>query len=132
MNDQAALDMQKLMDEMPDSTITIQAGRVVSLSDWTLWNLEPCETTRICRNADGTFTADIGEPEHGGRVDQGEDLVELLTNWLHPNIRGPIIEAFALQKPLLCNRLMKRLSKHFCLATKLWSRIKENQSWKKH
>lgn len=96
MNDQAAPDMEKLLDELPDSTVTIRGGRVVSLSDWTLWNLVPIETMSIAVDDNGKVSGQLCWGD-GGTGLHGDDLATVLEPRLHPDIRGPIIEAFALR-----------------------------------
>jgi hypothetical protein len=89
-------DVGKLLEEMPKSTITIEAGRVISLSDWTLWNLVPMETIGINQDEDGKVSGHLSHGG-GGRGLFGDSVAEALNQNLHPKIAGPIIEAFALE-----------------------------------
>ncbi len=85
----------KAPEALPKDSVHLKDGRVQTLSEWTLWNLDPWETVRIEKQSDGSFICHVGDPEHGGGTSRGT-LVEVLA-WAHPTIRAKLVNIFALQ-----------------------------------
>lgn len=81
-------------------TITVVNGRVTELKHPILWNGIVAGTT-ITRNADGSFTCDAKDPEHGGWTRTGT-LDEILEPF-HPNIAAGYRQAFIMEDPTADN-----------------------------
>ena len=85
------------MKKLPDSKIVLREGCVVGLDVWTLWNGEPAKT--ICIKKLGEkFSAYVGDPEHGGRYREGNNLSAVLMG-MHANVISGYEKLFSQKNP---------------------------------
>lgn len=94
-------DAQTKGTKLPPDKIVVADGKVVHISEWTLWNLSPVETITINFDKDsGEYTVTVSDPEHGGRPPQkGKTIEEATKDMFHPNIAAKFNELFNLDPP---------------------------------
>ena len=87
--------MAEVERQLPRNEVRIKGGRVVKVSEWVDWNGQIHECVRISRLEDGSFSAYIGDPEHGGRMLSGSSMAEAMP-YMHVKIVRQYEEAFDL------------------------------------